>query len=93
VSQHCYEARYHVCKLGDVTAAGLEHVPVDIARGIPHIVINFVGPPLYFPRHYRLPYYPWFIFRQQENGGMVQLAEWGKRDSLVASIEWRIAVV
>jgi len=82
VHLRCYEARRYVRKLTDITGTG----SVDIAHGIPNIIINLVGPPLYISCHYRLSYCPLFILRQQENGGMVRLAEWGKKGSLVASL-------
>jgi len=68
-------------------------VPVDVTQGVLKINISLVRPPIYVTRHYRLPCYPFLILRQQKNGGMFRFAKWRKRGSLVASLEWRIAVV
>jgi len=57
------------------TGGGSEHVPVDVARGVPHIVINF-------PRHHCLPCYPCLYSGSRKMAAWSDLPSGGREAAL-----------
>ncbi len=70
-----YKAHCHIRELAEVRWARPEHVPVDVIKSHLQHSFRVGGPTRHFPLHRGFLCEPLFVFRCEENGGVVRFTE------------------